>query len=221
MRCRIGCGTGCPMNDLTELRGARRLDPGVRAEQILAEATRFFAERGFEAQLADLAARIGVSEALIFRYYRTKQVLIEAVYDRVFIQRWSEEWITALADRAVPVRARVERFYLSYLEAVDDPLWIRIAMYAALAGERMPVAYGARARVERVLKVILHELHAAGLLPDDPGQEALQWEMVLHLYSSVLYLLLRKHILNRRVTEDRDAMVKRLVANFFAEFERA
>lgn len=110
------------MNDLSDLRGARRLDPTVRAEQILAEATQFFAERGFEAQLSDLAARVGVSEPLIFRYYRTKQVLIEAVYDRVFIQRWSEDWLTGLADRAVPVRARVERFYLSYLNAVDDPL---------------------------------------------------------------------------------------------------
>lgn len=209
------------MNDLSDLRGARRLDPTVRAEQILAEATQFFAERGFEAQLSDLASRIGVSEPLIFRYYRNKQVLIEAVYDRVFIRRWSEEWLTGLADRTVPLRSRVERFYLSYLEAVDDPLWIRIAMHAALAGERMPLAYGARARVERVLQVILEELRAAGLLPDDPGQESLQWEMVMHLYSSVLYLLLRKHILNRRFTEDRDAMVKRLVANFFAEFERA
>ncbi len=28
-----------------------------------------------------------------------------------------------------------------------------------------------------------------------------------------------KHVLNRRFTQDRDAMVRRLVANFFAEFE--
>ena len=201
-------------------RNVRRLDPTARSEQILEEAARFFAERGFEAQVGDLAARLGVSEGLIFRYFRTKQALIEAVYERVFIRRWSEEWLAELADRSVPVRLRIETFYLSYLGAVDDPLWIRIAMHAALAGERMPVAYAARDRVERVLKVILEELRAAAVLSRDPEEESLQWEMVLHLYSSVLYLLLRKHVLNRRFTQDRDAMVRRLVANFFAEFER-
>ena len=201
-------------------RNVRRLDPSVRAEQILDEAARFFAERGFEAQVGDLASRLGVSEGLIFRYFRTKQALIEAVYDRVFIRRWSEVWVTDLADRSVPVRQRIETFYLTYLDAVDDSLWIRIAMHAALAGERMPVAYAARDRVERALQVILAELRASGVLPDDPTEESLQWEMVLHLYSSVVYLLLRKHILNRRFTQDRSAMVKRLVANFFAEFER-
>jgi AcrR family transcriptional regulator len=202
-------------------RNVRRLDPSVRSEQILEEAARFFAEKGFEAQVGELAGRLGVSEGLIFRYFRTKQVLIEAVYDRVFIRRWSEAWVSDLADRSVPVRERIETFYLAYLEAVDDPLWIRIAMHAALAGERMPVAYAARDRVERVLQVILEELRAAGVLSDDPAQEPLQWEMVLHLYSSVVYLLLRKHVLNRRFTQDRDAMVRRLIANFFAEFERS
>jgi AcrR family transcriptional regulator len=203
-----------------EHRNTRRLNPTVRAEQILEEAARFFAERGFEAQVADLAARLGVSEGLIFRYYRTKQVLIEAVYDRVFIRRWSDHWQVDLVDRTVPVRQRVENFYMTFLDAVDDPQWIRIAMYAALAGERMPVAYAARARVERLLQVILEELRVAGLLPDDPAQESIQWEMVTHLYSSVVYLLLRKHVYNRKFTQDRHAMVRRLVTNFFAEFER-
>jgi len=204
----------------SERRTTRRLSPSVRAEQILEEATRFFAELGFEAQVGDLAARLGVSEGLIFRYYRTKQTLIEAVYDRVFIKRWSEAWQVDLIDRTVPVRQRVENFYLSFLDAVDDPQWIRIAMYAALAGERMPLAYAARARVERILQVILEELRVAGFLPDDPAQESIQWEMVTHLYSSVVYLLLRKHVYNRKFTQDRGAMVQRLVANFFAEFER-
>jgi len=214
-------GASQPVADPGGSRAARRLDPDTRREQILDEATRFFAERGFEAQVAELAGRLGISEALIFRYFRTKQALIEAVYERVFIGRWSESWIVDLADRAVPVRVRIVNFFIAYLDAVDDPQWIRIAMYAALAGERMPVAFGARERVERLQMMILAELRAAGVLDDDHEQESLQWELVLHLYASVLYLLLRKHVLNRRFTQDRSVMVRRLVANFFAEFERA
>ncbi len=213
-------GASQPVADPAGFRAARRLDPDTRREQILDEATRFFAERGFEAQVAELAGRLGISEALIFRYFRTKQALIDAVYERVFMGRWSESWIEDLVARAVPVRERIVNFFIAYLDAVDDPQWIRIAMYAALAGERMPVAFGARGRVERVQMTILAELRAAGMFADDPAQEPMQWEMVLHLYSSVLYLLLRKHVLNRRFTQDRSAMVRRLVANFFAEFER-
>ena len=72
------------------VRNPRRLEPGARAEQILDEATRFFAQRGFNAQITDLAARLGISHALIFRYFGTKQNLIDQVYKRVFAEPWSD-----------------------------------------------------------------------------------------------------------------------------------
>ncbi len=46
---------------------------------ILDAAVEFFAEHGFEAQTKELAQRIGVSQGLIFRYFGTKQNLVEQV----------------------------------------------------------------------------------------------------------------------------------------------
>lgn len=203
------------------VRSTRRLEPSVRAELILDEATRFFSERGFNAQITDLAARLGISHALIFRYFGTKQNLIDLVYQRVFVEPWSEHWAHDLADRSLPLKQRIENFYVSYLETVDNPLWIRVVLHAGLAGEHLPRGNEVRSRVDSVLELILREIRAHQGLPEGPALDAMEWEMAWHLHSSIIYLLMRKHILDRTFTLDRDAMVRRIVANFFCEFERS
>jgi AcrR family transcriptional regulator len=204
----------------SDARTARRLEPAVRAEQILDEATRFFAERGFNAQITDLAARLGVSHALIFRYFGTKQNLIDRVYQRVFVEPWSEDWMRDLADRSVPLQARIERFYMSYLEIVDNPLWIRVALHAGLAGEHLPRGKEVRNRVEQVLELILRELRAHRGMPQDPPIDPVEWETAWHLHSFIIYFLIRKYVLDHGSPVARSLMVQRVVENFFCEFAR-
>lgn len=200
-------------------RSPRRLEPGVRAEQILDEATRFFAERGFTAQITDLAARLGISHALIFRYFGTKQNLIDQVYKRIFVEPWSEAWMRDLADRSVPLKERIERFYVNYLETVDNPLWIRVALHAGLAGEHLPRGSEVRSRVEQVLELILREIRAHRKLPQDPPIAPIEWETAWHLHSSIIYFLIRKHVLDHGSPVERNQMVKRVVESFICEFE--
>lgn len=202
-------------------RSPRRLEPSVRAEQILDEATRFFAERGFTAQITDLAARLGISHALIFRYFGTKQNLIDQVYQRVFVEPWSDAWMRDLADRSVPLKERIEHFYVTYLETVDNPLWIRVALHAGLAGEHLPRGQEVRSRVEHVLELILREIRAHRGLAQEPDINPMEWETVWHLHSSIIYFLMRKYVLDNRAPVDRNLMVRRVVENFVAEFDRA
>jgi AcrR family transcriptional regulator len=64
----------------------------VRREQMLAAAATLIAERGFtETRIADVAARVGASPALVIYYFRTKDnLLTEAL-------RWSERaWYDAV-----------------------------------------------------------------------------------------------------------------------------
>ena len=64
----------------------------VRREQMLAAAATLIAERGFtETRIADVAARVGASPALVIYYFRTKDnLLTEAL-------RWSESaWYDAV-----------------------------------------------------------------------------------------------------------------------------
>src|SRR5215472_8625412 len=100
----------------------RRLTPEARARMILEGAIAFFAERGFEGQIRDLAETLGVSQALIFTYFGNKGTLLEQVYDEVYLSRWRDAWLDDLRDRAQPLRERMQAFYLSYLEAIDEPI---------------------------------------------------------------------------------------------------
>lgn len=204
----------------TAARSPRRLEPGVRAEQILDEATHFFSELGFNAQITDLAARLGISHALIFRYFGNKQHLIDQVYKRVFVEPWSDDWMRDLADRSLALQQRIERFYVAYLEVVDNPLWIRVALHAGLAGEHLPRGHEVRSRVEKVLELILREIRAHRNLPQDAPIDALEWETAWHLHSSIIYFLIRKHVLDHGSTVERNLMVKRVVENFVCGFGR-
>src|SRR5262249_6203546 len=109
-----------------------RLPPAARLELILSEAIIFFADHGFEAQTRDLAARIGVSQALIYRYFRTKADLIDKVYQRIHISHWNAFWEKVLSDRQISLERRLKEFYKSYLSTFDDYVWIRVLVYSGL-----------------------------------------------------------------------------------------
>lgn len=194
-----------------------RLDPGVRARMILDAAVEFFAEHGFEAQTKELAQRIGVSQGLIFRYFGTKQNLVEQVYEKVFLQRWSPAWEAGLRDRRIPLPKRLESFYLSYFDAVDEYHWIRVSLYASLAGHDIIARY-IQTRVNVLLGIIARELRVHRGLKEDEAVDPLEFELAWHLHSTFIYFLVRKHIHRLPVMEDKPALVARIVANFLNEF---
>ncbi|MET1075957.1 MAG: helix-turn-helix domain-containing protein, partial [Umezawaea sp.] len=58
----------------------RRRDSAATRAALLAAATSLFAERGFEhATVRDIAARAGVNQALLFRYFGSKDALYASV----------------------------------------------------------------------------------------------------------------------------------------------
>ncbi len=118
------------VNAVTQRR--TRLSPQARERIILDAAIDFFAEEGFRAQTRALADRIGVSQSLIYRYFGSKENLIERVYEKTFLSRWNPAWEETLADRSRPLRERLQEFFRSYLVAVDDRNWIRVAMHSSL-----------------------------------------------------------------------------------------
>jgi AcrR family transcriptional regulator len=133
---------------------------------------------------------IGISQALIFRYFGTKDALLEKVYQRVFLSRWSPSWVENLRDRRRPLRQRLKEFYRDYLVAVDDRRWIRIAMYSSLAGRDLTRRWINR-YVEDLLRVIAEEIDAAYTLPEGRKVDV-DFAWVLH--SPFIYWLVRKHI---------------------------
>jgi AcrR family transcriptional regulator len=111
-----------------------RLSPQARKEQILKAAIDYFAEVGFSGQTRELSRRIGVSQALVYRYFPSKADLIDEVFEAVFMRKWNPQWIRDLRRRQTPIRERLIHFYTQYANATYRPEWIRIYMFAGLAG---------------------------------------------------------------------------------------
>ena len=177
------------MQNDTERRPRKRLDPNDRRAAILDAAVLFFSQQGLGGTTRDLAAQLGVSVGLIHRYF-SKDELISAVYERVFASRVDPAWLGALNDRAVPLRMRLLTFYQAYVQAVDDPIWTRIALLSALDGSMLGRRY-LDEHVGEFIDAIAREVR--------PTKESgpitfRQRERAWVLHSAVVFFLVRKHI---------------------------
>lgn len=218
MRDRMTTGNGMEskVKAVNEPRGQpprRRLAPEARARMILEGAITFFAERGFDGQIRDLADSLGVSQALIFTYFGNKGSLLEQVYDEVYLSRWRDEWLDDLRNRAQPLDQRLEAFYLSYLDAIDEPIWIRIVLHSGLASNELTQRYVSR-RVELILQALMAEVrdHFGSAL--DTMDDADLYERVWDLQASFIYGLIRKHVWQLPLMEDRPRLVTGRIAQF-------
>ena len=209
-------GAGAGKKAASERPPRIRLDPAAREKMILDAAVLFFAEHGFEAQLSDLVARLGISQGLIFKYFGNKQNLVERVYERVYVARWLPDWERILRDRSQPIEKRLVDFFRSYLAAVDDYVWIRTSLYSGLAGNDLTRRY-IMTRVERLLGVLAEELMAAARNVSPEIQSQVH-EIAWHLHSTFIYYLIRKYVYGVPVADDRDGFVAAVVRQFMAGF---
>ncbi|MBY5431015.1 TetR/AcrR family transcriptional regulator [Rhizobium leguminosarum] len=110
-----------------------RMAPSARRELILAEATDFFAQYGFDGATRDLADKIGIKQPLIYRYFPSKESLVREVFNAVCRQRFHGEWRRHLDDLQRPIRERFTAFYKEFLAATFHPTATRIFLFAGLA----------------------------------------------------------------------------------------
>ncbi len=191
---------GAPAKRPSKSTGAR-LDPEARRRQILDAAIAYFSEAGFGVQTRELSRRIGVSQPLLYRYFPSKQDLIEAVFEEVFLSRLSDEWVAQLLERSVPLRERLMRFYAQYAKATYRPEWIRIYMYAGLAGDRLNRDYLALVK-RKLLDVMCREFRQVFLSARQREQagpvSTREIELVWNLHGSMFYWAVRRNIFGER-----------------------
>ncbi len=134
----------------------RRLEAREREQQIVAGATEFFARRGLDAQMRELAAELGIAHTLLYHYFPTKRSLIERVYEQTIAGRWDARWETLLDDPELPVQDKLHAFYREYLPAILTPEWLRILVYSGLSDGLIPSRYFALVR-EKLFPRLLRE----------------------------------------------------------------
>ncbi|MCS6892942.1 MAG: TetR/AcrR family transcriptional regulator, partial [Rhodovarius sp.] len=140
---------------------ARRLEAEARREQILAAAVAGIAERGFGVTTREVARRAGVTQALLYQYFDSKQALAEAVYERVFLGRLDPRWMREIRDRSRPIEERLEAFYQRYTRAIFTEEWMRIFMWAGLSGEGLNRRYLGTVEAQ-LLRPLAEEIAADG-----------------------------------------------------------
>lgn len=195
----------------------KRMGRDEREALIVDEAVCFFAEHGFEGNTRDLAKRIGITQPLLYRYFPSKESLIERVYDEVYVQRWQPKWEDLITNREQSLEERLCRFYKEYARAVYDYVWVRIFIYSGLKGVDINDRYLAIIRT-KVLEPVCREMrHENGLAnPEEVPFTDEELELVWGLHGSFFYRAVRRFVYNIENTLFTDEAIENDVRTFLA-----
>ena len=134
---------------------SRRLPADERRAQILREAAQLFGSHGFNGTTTrDVAARVGLTEAALYRYFPSKQAMYEAILDERMARPDLLEPLEPLA-AAGDDRGVSNGLALTLLRSVEaDPTLLRLVLYSALEGHELsrPFQEGRIRRLREVLQ---------------------------------------------------------------------
>ena len=190
----------------------RRLPPSERRQQIVEGAVAFFAEVGLDGNTRDLAKRIGVTQSLLFNYFATKDDLIEAVYEKVYLGRLSPDWPERLTDREVPLRRRLLDFYTEYSTLIFQYEWMRIFMFSGLYGADLNRRY-LKHLGDVILLPLLGEIEHEANSGVSPVMEDI-W----NLHGGIVYIGIRQHIYRTPCPDDPSEAISRAIDRFLLSF---
>src|SRR3546814_4049498 len=100
---------------------------------------------------------------LLFRYFASKNALIERVHQEVFIGRWNPYWEIVISHRNVPLRERLVNVYQALAQPVLNSEWVRLFMFAGLKGSDINGRWYSFIQEHRVRSVCAEFSHDIGL----------------------------------------------------------
>lgn len=144
----------------------RRISSEDRREQIINIAAELFSKNGFKGTTTkEIAERVGVCEAIIFRHFPTKQELYSEILD--FKSKECLQHLYASSEELMQRRDDRGVFMAMAIEMLDthqkDPTLLRLLFYCALENHDMAktffdtTARRARARVSSYIKQRIEE----------------------------------------------------------------
>jgi AcrR family transcriptional regulator len=183
-----------------------------RKAQILQGAIRFFADVGLSGQTRELSRRLGITQPLIYRYFPSKQHLLDAIFEELFVKRWDPDWKALMTDRSLPLDERISRFYRDFDARILSREWVRLFVFSGLDGYPYNTLVFERLMrdVFRPLCVELRKRHGYPLTT--PGRVRRQEiEMVWELHGVVFYHRMRHHVYGLDVKTGIDELITNLL----------
>lgn len=192
----------------------KRLPEGARERAVVAAAADFFAEHGFSGSTRALARQLGVTQALLYRYFPSKDALIERVFESVFLERWDPGWTGLLTDRGRPLQDRISAFYQAYTSRTSRRS-LRLFLRASLDGLDLARRYGAPL-TERVLAPVVGEMRSSLGLPafDAEPLRPAERELAMALHGAIVFIGIRRFVYGIEPREDIAGLVDHHVRVF-------
>ena len=176
----------------------KRLATADRERQIVNGAIRFFADRGLDGQLRDLAKDIGVTHALLYHYFPTKQALIDRVYLELFEGLWKPEWERTLDDPKLDPITKFTRFYADYSRAVFAREFVRILVFSGLSDHYIPDRFFELLR-KRLFPRLIRETRRHCGVASRAKPSSRELELLMGLHGGIFYIGLRRSVYEQAV----------------------
>lgn len=184
----------------------RRFSVAERERQILDGAIQFFAVHGFGGQLRDLARSIGVTHALLYHYFPTKQALVDRVYLEVFEGRWRDEWDALLDDPALGVEDKLTAFYAEYVNITLSRDFVRILMFSGLMDHTITDRFFLMLR-SRLFPRLIRETRRFRGVSSRARPSRREMELLMGLHGGMYYVSMRRWIYGQGVYVDETPQV--------------
>ncbi|GLQ56219.1 TetR/AcrR family transcriptional regulator [Devosia nitrariae] len=181
---------------------------------MLDQAASVLADEGFAVSTRRLATALGVTQALIYKHFDSKEAFVSAVLARAFGGGGREPVV--LRDESIPLGERLVAFYTGRTDKAAGTR-IRLFVRAALEGWPVPTRRGTEL-THLVFEPVIRALRKEA---DLPPLEALSMmrgerELVMMLHGSIVFLSIREHVYHMPMPDDRDAVVRLQVDIFLS-----
>ncbi|MCG9628634.1 TetR/AcrR family transcriptional regulator [Vibrio mediterranei] len=182
-----------------------------REQYIVKRSIECFAKHGFDVSTRELAKNIGVTQPLIYRYFGSKEQLIQKVYDDVFYSRWDLEWESILSNKEYSMEDRLVRYLTMYTKAILRNDWIRLFIFSALSNPKLCKDYTDLLK-SRIFLPVLTEIRAEHELFDVPDD--IELELIWGFHSSFFYMGVRRWVYMMDIPNNIDEIIKAKVQHF-------
>ena len=195
---------------------APRLQAEDRRAMILFEAATLFAAHGFTASTSDLADRMGVRKTLLYKYFPSKEGLIEEVLQTFLNTSWLTYFSAVISDRTISLEERLVASFTSMLENEQEKS-LRLLIRSMLDGLELPRGFFNELDKTLILPLVGEMRHIQNLenIESLPLMDS-ERELALGLYGSMFFYSIRRYIFKTQICDDQTALIKMYVDQFLS-----
>lgn len=193
--------------------GRKRFPADERRARMIEQSARHFATHGFDTSTRDLATTLGVTQALIYKHFDSKEALIEQTLEAA-LGKPDGERLVFDADR--PIADALGAFYRGFVAGATETR-MRLFMRAGLDGRSWPTRRGAALTHNLFLPMIAGLRLAAGLpaIAKRPAMRG-ERELVMMIHAAMVFLGIRRHVYGMPMPDNLDDVVDLYIQTFVA-----